>query len=176
MKLRKTNAIFSLISTILLLSHAISLAAWMLSQGSIPKAPSAIPRALTMFFLVHAIISIILMASSHKGAPKNKGNQYPKMNAATIVQRISGALMIIFTALHILGATGVTQTPQVVHAIVPPLFFLLVLAHIAISTSKAFITLGIGNAKFIKYSDIVIKVICAVTLVADIIGFYLFVC
>ena len=176
MKLRKTNAIFSLISTILLLSHAISLAAWMLSQGSIPKAPSAIPRALTMFFLVHAIISIILMASSHKGAPKNKGNQYPKMNAATIVQRISGALLIVFTALHIVGARGITNTTPLVHAIVPPLFFALVMAHLAISASKAFITLGIGNAKFIKRADVAIKVICAVTLVADIIGFYLFVC
>lgn len=176
MKLRKANAVFSLISTILLLSHAISLGAWMLSKGSFPWPTNAIPWALTVFFVIHAIISIILMATSHKGNKGNKGKNYPKLNKATIVQRISGALLIVFTALHILGAAGITHTPQVVHAIVPPLFFLLVMVHVAVSTSKAFITLGIGSARFVKRADIVIKVICAATLMADIIGFYLFVC
>ena len=64
MKLRKTNAVFGLISTMLLFVHAISLATWMLSQGKIPKLSSAMPRALTMFFLVHAILSIIIFISS----------------------------------------------------------------------------------------------------------------
>jgi hypothetical protein len=50
------------------------------------------------------------------------------------------------------------------------------MAHIAVSVSKAFITLGIGNAKFIKGVDISTKAICAITLVADIVGFYLYVC
>lgn len=176
MKLRKINAVFSLICTILLLDHAIFLAVWMLSQGSIPNTASAVPRILTVFFLVHAIISIVLMVLAHKDNKGHKGREYPRLNAATIVQRISGVLMIIFTALHILGATGVTQTPQMMHAIVSPLFFFLVLVHVAISTSKALITLGIGNAKFVKRADIVIKVICAATLVADVIGFYLYVC
>ena len=49
-------------------------------------------------------------------------------------------------------------------------------SHYAVSISKAFITLGIGDAKFIKTADIAIKAICATTLIADIIGFYLFVC
>lgn len=176
MKLRKINAVFSLISTALLMSHAISLAAWMLSRGSIPKAASAIPRGLTLFFAVHAIISIILMITAHKDGHKTEGKPFPRLNAATIAQRVSGVLMLVFTVLHILGATGVTQTPPVVHAIVPPLFFLLVLVHVAISTSKAFITLGIGNARFVKWADVVIKGICAATLIADVVGFYLFVC
>ena len=176
MKLRKVNAVFSLISTILLLIHAISLAAWMLSKGVISRAPNSIPHALTMFFLIHAIISIILMASTHKGGKGHKGSVYPKLNAATIVQRISGVLMIIFTWLHIAGSLGITQPPRVVHAIVPPLFFVLVMVHIAISASKAFITLGIGSARFVKCADATIKAVCAATLIADVIGFYLFVC
>ena len=53
------------------------------------------------------------------------------------------------------------------------LFFTIVLTHIAISTGKAFITLGIGNAKFIKVVDIVMKVICGATLIAGVIGIYL---
>lgn len=176
MKLRKTNAVFSLISTILLLGHALSLAAWMLSRGSISKAPSSIPRALTLFFLVHAVISIVLMISDRRGSKKARGRQYPKLNAPTILQRISGVLMIVFTWLHIAGTVGIMTPPQVVHAIVPPLFFALVLAHIAVSTSKALITLGIGNAAFVKRADAVMKVICVVTLIADVVGFYLHVC
>ena len=176
MKLRKINAIFSLISTVLLLIHAISLAAWMLSRGVISKTPSSIPLALTLFFLIHAIISIVQMIAANKGRKKSDGKHYFKLNRATLVQRISGVLMIIFTWLHIAGTLGIMTPPQVVHAIVPTLFFCLVMSHIAVSGSKAFITLGIGNAKFIQRVDVVIKVICVITLVADVVGFYLHVC
>ena len=176
MKLRKTNAVFSLISTMLLFVHAISLAAWMLSQGKIPKLPSAMPRALTMFFLVHAILSIVIFISSTKGREKHNGKHYFKLNRATLIQRIIGILLLPLTVPHILGAVGVITPSPLVHAILPPLFFSLIMVHVAISTSKAFITLGIGNARFVKCLDIVIKVVCVVTLIADIIGFYLYVC
>ena len=96
------------------------------------------------------------------------------MNVSTLVQRISGVLLIPFTALHIAGAVGFMQPPEIVHAILPPLFFALALAHAAVSTSKAFITLGIGNARFIKVADIVIKVICAATLITCVIAFNLY--
>jgi hypothetical protein len=128
---------------------------------------------LTGVTIIHALITADLIFSSHEGNKKNKGRLYPKLNVSTVVQRISGALLVIFTWLHIAGTIGVMQPPQVVHAIVPPVFFTIVMAHVAVSTSKAFITLGIGNAKFVKWADITIKVICAVTLIADIIGFYL---
>ena len=78
-------------------------------------------------------------------------------------------------ALHVLGVVGITNPPQLVHAILPPLFFAFSLMHVAVSVSKAFITLGIGNAKAIKAIDIAVKMLCAVTLVADIVGFYLYV-
>jgi hypothetical protein len=176
MKLRKINAVLSLAATGLLLCHAISLAVWMLSRGSVPVPASAIPHALTMVILFHALISIGLMISGHKGAKKQKSKAYPKLNVPTVVQRISGALLVLFTWLHIAGALGLMTPPQVVHAIVPPLFFLLVLGHIAVSGVKAFITLGIGDAKFVKQADFVIKALCAATLVADVIGYYLHMC
>ena len=132
MKLRKANAIFSLITTILLFCHAISLAAWMLSQGSIPKAPVFVPRLLTVVFVIHAIISIILLISANKGRKKQSGKHYPGLNASMAVQRISGILLIIFTWLHIAGTIGIMTPPQVIHAIVPPVFFSLVMAHIAV--------------------------------------------
>ena len=116
------------------------------------------------------------MASTHKGSKGHRGRLYPKLNAQTIIQRVSGVLMIVFTLLHIAGTLGIMTPPPVIHAVVTPLFFTLVLAHVAVSTSKAFITLGIGSAAFVKRADRVIKVICAVTLIADVVGFYLHVC
>ena len=96
------------------------------------------------------------------------------MNVSTIIQRISGVLLLFFSGLHVAGAIGYIQPPPIVHAIVPLVVFTIAMVHVGISTSKAFITLGIGNAKFIKTIDIVVKVICGVTLVADLIGFYLY--
>ena len=176
MKLRKANAILSLITTMLLFYHAISLAAWMLSRGLIRRGSIITSFVMIGFFVVHAIISIVLIISSNKGRKKTDGNHYFKLNRATLVQRISGVLLILFTWLHIAGTIGIMTPPPLVHAIVPPLFFTLVMAHVAISTSKAFITLGIGDAKFVKEADALIKAVCLITLVADVVGFYLHVC
>ena len=177
MKLRKTNAVFSLITTVLLLAHAISIASWMLSKGKvIPFGGHTLPRVLVLTAAAHTLVSIVLMITTNKGRKKYKARTYPNLNAPTMVQRISGILMIIFTWLHIAGAKGIIQPSEVVHAIVPPFFFLLVMSHVAVSGSKAFITLGIGNAAFVKRLDIVIKLICVITLAADVIGFYLHIC
>ena len=176
MLLRELNAGFSLVTTLFALAHAISLSAWMLSQGRITPPGKTLPWMLTCLVVVHVLLSICLMISGHKGQKGPKGRAYPKLNQETMVQRITGILMLVFTALHILGATGIMQPPPLIHAIVPPLFFTIVLAHVAVSTPKALITLGFGNTKFIKISGIVIKVICIATLVADIVGFYLYVC
>lgn len=173
MRLRKINAIISLLITVLLLDHAIFNAVWMLSMGGMPKNNSV---GWVLFYLMfaHAIMSIVLAVLGHKGAEKRKCNEYKKLNLSTMIQRISGLLLIVFATLHVLGAAGVLRTPKIVHAILPPLFFALSLMHVAVSGSKAFITLGIGNAKFIKIADIVIKVLCALTLIAAVIGFYLY--
>ena len=175
MSLRTINAGYSLVTTLLALAHAISLAIWMLSKGAVPMPPKVLPWVLTIMAGIHAILSVVIMITTHKGQQK-KGNSYPKLNRETIVQRITGVLMLLFTALHILGTVGIMQPPQFVHAVVPPLFFFIVLAHTAISTSKALITLGIGSWKFIRVATIAVKLVCATTLIADVVGFYLFVC
>ena len=176
MRLRKINDVLSLITTVFLLDHAIFLGAWMLSMGRIPKNANFLPRIMTGLMVIHAVISIALGILGHKGAEKRKCKGYGSLNRQTYIQRITGMLLIVFTWLHIAGTVGIMTPPQFVHATVPPLFFTLVMVHIAISTNKAFITLGAGSAKSVKALGIAIKVICAVTLVADIVGFYLYVC
>ena len=173
MQKRKINAVVSLLTTIMLLAHAILLSVWMLSGGRTVKPAGFMGWILMGLVLAHALISIDLALSAHAETGKHKGKNYPKMNVSTIVQRVSGVLMLPATGLHIAGTMGAMVPSPAVHVIVPPLFFTIVLAHIAVSTSKAFITLGIGNAKFIKVVDIVMKVICGATLIAGVVGIYL---
>lgn len=175
MLLRKINAIISLLCTILLLDHAIFISVWMLSKGSVEQSAPIAPWILVGLMALHAFISVYFAVCSIDDGDKRRVKSYPKMNGATIFQRVSGLLLIVFTALHVAGASGAMQPPQIVHAILPPLFFTFALAHAAVSTDKALITLGIGNAKFIKGVSIAIKLVCAATLIASISGFYLFV-
>lgn len=174
MLLRKINAVLSLVITVLLFNHAISCAVWMLSEGSIAKSESRLSWILAGFMVVHALMCIALGIMSHKGAKKSNYKNYVKLNASTWVQRITGVLMILFTGLHIAGAARFLVPPQIVHAILPPIFFFMSLSHVAVSTSKAFVTLGYGNARFIKIVDIAAKIICGLTFIAGVTGFYLY--
>ena len=174
MLLRKINAGLSLLSAFLLMDHAIFHAVWMLSKGSVPKTADIMSWILFGVMLLHAFVSIDLAISGHEGAEKRKCNTYPQLNRTTLIQRFSGLSLILFSVLHIAGTIGLLVPPPLVHAILPPLFFTIALMHTAISVSKAFITLGIGNAKFIKVADIAVKLLCVATLVADLIGFYIY--
>ena len=174
MILRKINAWLSLLTTLLFLDHAIFHAVWMLSKGTIEKSADSMPRILFAVMMIHAIVSIVLAFLGNKGADKIKCKGYSNLNKTTYIQRFSGIVLIPLTVLHILGTIGIVNPPQIVHGILPPLFFTICLMHVAISTNKAFITLGFGNARFIKIADIVMKLICIVTLIADVIGFYLY--
>ena len=176
MQLRKINAGVSLLTTALLLVHAISISFWMLSRGEIPKPSGLMPWILTGCMALHVFISIDMVVTGIMSEKGSKGKKYPRLNASTFLQRASGMLLILFTALHIAGATGAMTPPPAVHAVVPVLFFTIAMLHAAVSTGKAFITLGIGDAKVFKAADVAVKVICGVTLVADVIGFYLHVC
>ena len=176
MILRKINACVSLLTTIMLLKHAIFNAVWMLSGCSIEKPVNGMSHIMFVLMMVHAIISIFLGVLGHKGAEKRKCNNYANLNKSTNIQRMSGVFLIPLTVLHIAGTLGFIQPPKLVHAMLPPIFFAVALMHVAISTGRAFITLGIGNARLFKVVDITVKVICGATFIADITGFYLYVC
>ena len=175
MLLRKINAGISLLITVMLMCHAIFNAVRMLVRGGgNPAIAGYMAWILSGLMVFHAFVSILLGILAHKGGQRQKYRTYPKLNLQTLLQRITGVLMILFTALHVAGAAGFMTPPPAVHAIVPPLFFTMVLAHVAVSGSKALITLGIGNAAFIKIADVAFKVICLVTLIASVAGFYLY--
>lgn len=173
MLLRKINSVLSLLVTVLLLDHSIFNAVWMLSQGSIAKT-TALSWVLFGTMLAHAVLCIIFGIQAHRGEAKQQSNAYAPVNLSVKIQRIGGLILIPLTVLHVLGTIGVIQPPQVIHAILPPLFFAVCLLHVAVSGSKAFITLGIGSAKLIKVVDIAVKALSAVIFIANVVGFYLY--
>ncbi|MBQ1229659.1 MAG: hypothetical protein IIX80_01370 [Clostridia bacterium] len=175
MVLRKINAILGLLTTLFLLTHAISTSVWMLSRGSVAQWAPIAPWILAGLMAAHAFVSIDLVISPYMEGENRRVKSYLKMNRSTVFQRISGILLIVFTALHVAGASGAMQAPHIVHAIVHPLLFAIALAHAAVSTDKALITLGIGNARFVKAVGVIMRVICAATLIAAVIGVYLYI-
>ena len=172
MILRKINAAVSLITTVLLMKHAVFLSVWMLSRCSIAKSGNVMPFILAALMVIHAAISIILGIFGHDGAKKQKVKSYPKLNKPTIMQRATGIMMIVLLGLHIAGSANHFQ-PKILHAVLHPLFFAAALAHTSVSVSKAMITLGIGNAKAVKIIDAIMKIICIATFIASVVGFYL---
>ena len=171
MILRKINAALSLVASFLLFHHAAHLSIWMLSKYTIQRPPMILSWILLGFMAAHAILSIIMAFLGHKGAEKRKCNEYPKMNIPTYLQRATGMIMIFLIGLHIAGPF-VRYQPTVLHAIGHPILFLLSLSHLSVSVGRGLITFGIGNAAIIKVIDVVAKILCILTLIASIVGFY----
>ena len=174
MLLRKINSVLSLITGLLLLDHVIFFSVWMIMRGSIAKSAPVLPRVLVVLTVVHAILSVVILIRNRKSkdAEKSDCKDYPKLNASTYIQRISGVLMLVLLGLHIAGSINHFQ-PQMLHAIMHPIFFAIALVHTGFSTSKALVTLGVGNATVVKAVDVIVKLICAGTFIASVIGFYL---
>ena len=122
MFLRKTNAVISLLTTVFLLLHAILKAVWMLSRGGIVISSFYISCVLAGLMVIHACISMDIVFSGLMGDETCKPKKYPKMNVSTIIQRISGVLLLFFSGLHVAGAIGYIQPPPVVHAIIALVF------------------------------------------------------
>ena len=169
---RKVNAVISLICSFLILLHGTYDAFWMMLRGKITTLPKPVAVLLVIFVVVHAILSIVTAILGSGGKTNQKGNEYKKANIKTIIQRVFGVLIILLLVLHIIGMQNYLA-PKILHSIVHPIFFLVVYAHTAISFSKAFITLGIGNAKFIKVMDIVMTILCILIFIASVVGLYL---
>jgi protein-S-isoprenylcysteine O-methyltransferase Ste14 len=80
--------------------------------------------------------------------------------------------MMVLVGVHIAGAATHFQ-PKILHAVLHPIFFAMVLVHLAVSMSKAFITLGIGSAKLVKVIDVIMMVVCSIIFIGAVVGFYL---
>ena len=168
---RKVNAVISLVCSFLILVHSSYDAVWMFMRGLLPMLPKPSSYVLMFLVIIHTVLSIVTAILGSKGKTKKDEKMYSKPNKETLLQRIFGIVIVLMIPLHILGMQSFLN-PKIIHAILHPIFFFVVCAHTGISFNKAFISLGIGNAKLIKVLGIVIRVVCITIFVASCIGMY----
>lgn len=119
---------------------------------------------------LHVLCSIGIVFFAHD---RGNGMRYPKLNARTMIQRISAAAIVIMILPHInnfmiLSSLAEKNRPLFYAVLLSQtLFYAAVLLHVAVSVRNAFISLGlIQTEKAGKAVDAVTWVICAAVFIA----------
>ena len=157
----KKNAWLSIILCITLLIHVIYQAAAYIMFFYAPLASKILGYAVVVPMIFHAFLSMLSIFVLHD----SKTVLYKTSNIGTCVQRISGIIGGVLLPIHILSfmilsqSVGsyvfyLTESSQI-------LFYAAIFAHIAVSFSKAFVTLGIlENPRKKRFIDRLLWVVC----------------
>ena len=170
MKLKKLNAVLALLSTICLLAHMGYSAFTYATMYYNPVLTKVFSIPCMVFICLHAVLGMSIVFVQQDGT---RLDLYPKQNRETLLQRISAALIFPLLIMHINTFSYIMQNVQagkpgvvVLLIIVNVLFYGIVLTHVAVSFSKALITLGwLSSREKKKTIDIVVYILCAVIFV-----------
>lgn len=174
MKLKKINAVLGLLTTLSLFAHAgimsISLhTGWY--QYTLCKGFARLTLSL---MILHIVCSLAILFFYHDGS---EAVLYKKANVRLILQRASALCLMIFLHVHRKAyghmATGETlSTGMAVFFMISEIIYIcLVMIHISMSFSKAFITLGIvSSTNQVAVIDRIIWGVCIVLLLVAGIG------
>jgi len=143
MRLKKINALLSLLASVLLLEHTL-FSTVLLFRGKITGMPVTAMLPLVISTGLHALVSIGLLLFAHD---RKTAAPYRKENGRTVFQRISGiavlALFIIHASTYDLVDKGGMNGPAGLMKTVQELLFIpLCLAHLSASFRNAFLSLG----------------------------------
>lgn len=143
MRLKKTNAVIALITTVLFLVHSLyQTISYAVSYVNIPLKAS-LGGILALFFIAHVIISLIIIFGKNDTVKIT----YRDLNKSTLFQRDFGIFAAVLfiphvaTAMHIGDVAGTAW--YYVFQVIQVAFFGALFIHISCSFVKAFITLGI---------------------------------
>ncbi len=146
MKLKKANAVLGLLSAPLLLAHIGYTVASYLSMNDNPALKKATAIPFVMAVLLHAILGMLSVFLLGDGT---RLDLYPKQNRNTVVQRVTAALILPLLILHLKAVSAIQSfavkgrwVPIGLILLLQILFYAVVLAHTAVSLSRAFVTLG----------------------------------
>ena len=169
MTLKKINAILSLLSIILLAAHLGTCIYSYLTLVFMPGPIKILARISSVFIIAHVVISIIILFTQADGF---KRDRYPGLNKRTNIQRISGIVILLMLSMHFKAYRIVTKLSAAGSPAVRPImlaqsvFFAAVILHIAVSVSKAFISLGIITTEQQKNKvDRIVYIISAIVFV-----------
>lgn len=150
-KLKKLNAVLGLLTIALLIAHAGYSAVSYIFMLYHPNVTKALSLPLLVIVCLHAILGMSLVFLHSDGTDLTA---YPGYNKATIAQRVSAALIFPMLLLHIRtfalmssAAEAGAKAPVVLLILVEVLFFGTIFTHIAVSFSRALITLGLLSSR-----------------------------
>lgn len=167
MKLKKINAALSLATALAMLVHigytVYAYLAFYYNPGL--KLLTAIP-----FMVLTCLHAVCGMAAVFLQADGTRLDLYPRQNRRTIVQRLSAALIFPLLILHLktydllrASAEGGQWFCFALLLLSQPLFYGTTLAHVAVSLTRAMITLGwLESRERQRAIDRVVYVICAI--------------
>ena len=167
MKVKKFNAVLSLMTTLAIFIHVGYTAYAYLTfyYNPVLKNLTAIP--FMVFACLHAVCGMGVVFFSADGT---KLDRYAKKNVGTIIQRASALLILPLLILHV-NTFDLLKTCAgdgkwfffVLVMISQPLFYLVVFTHVSVSVSRALITLGrLSSLEKKKIVDLIVIIICAV--------------
>ena len=151
MKLKKCNAVLSLLATVLLLAHlGYSCFAYLTFYYN-PLLTKLLAIPFMVIVCLHAVCGMSAVFLQSDGT---RPDLYPVQNRATYLQRLSAALIFPLMILHI-NTFGLLQSSAeagktgfvLLLMLSGPLFFADILTHTAVSVSRALITLGILSSR-----------------------------
>ena len=172
MRLKKINAALGLLSIAAMLVHiGYTVFAYLtFYYNPALKLLTAIP-----FMVLVCLHAVCGMTSVFLQADGTRLDLYPGQNTKTILQRVSAALMFPLLILHINTFHLLQSSAEAgqwlwftLLMISQPLFYGTVLTHIAVSLTRAFVTLGwLTSRDRQKVIDRVVYVLCAVAFVVS---------
>lgn len=145
-KLKKINAVLGLVTALLMLVHILYSAYCYLTFYYNPdlKLLTALP-----FIVLCCLHAILGMAAVFTQSDGTRMDLYPKQNLATVLQRLSAALIFPLLLLHLntfawlkSAAAGGRWILFALTIAAQVLFYAVVILHVAVSLSRSLITLG----------------------------------
>ena len=163
-RLKKLNALLSLAALLLLAIHLSYELFSYLTFYYNPVMTNIIAYTFMGLAAAHGLLSVLILVRKHDGSALGV---YPSANLRTILQRASAGLIVVLLPVHVKTGDWIAN-----HAggewllwlliILQLLFWGAVLTHIAVSFTKALISLGVlQSTKTQRVLDLILWILCA---------------
>ena len=166
---KQINAYLALTAAALLLVHLCYTVVSYLLFYYHAVITAVIGHALGAIVIAHILLSAVNVFGRHDTISLRT---YPRLNIRTILQRVSVLIAILLVPLHLrtgkaVSARTVEESGFRALMVTEILFWGLILLHIALSLTRAFVTLGwLRSAQGQKRADRIIWVVCALLFAA----------
>ena len=165
--IKKNNAILSLFTCLMLLIHVVYQAVTHLLFFYYPMVSKILGYAVLIPAVLHGVMSVISVLFLHD----SRKIMYKKANVRTYIQRICAVIIVVLLPAHLYSYAihDITAGSALFYVVasIQIIFYGAIITHVAVSVSKALITLGmIANMDKMHMIDRTLFALCAVLFVA----------